>query len=90
MAFTKVYDYNYGVIRGYFIGAVILGIFLYNRSIGNILVDIISKGINFLLDNILKKPLSKVIMVFKKMCKKKVKSHGEEGTKKKFKKETDK
>ncbi len=76
--FAVLFGTNDGVIRGFFLGGAIIGAYIYKKSIGEILVEIISKVacnvINFLINIFLKKPANKVIMFLKK---RKEKANGE-------------
>lgn len=85
--FATMFGSNYGIIRSFFILGALLGIYIYNRLIGRWFVKLVSNGINFIINIILKKPIKKVIMIAKKIIKKitdkkKVKADAEKKRKK--------
>ncbi len=77
--FAVMFGTNNGVVRGFFIVGAVIGAFIYEKSVGEFLVRIISDGINYLANIFLKKPINAVIMSLRK---RKEKANGEENTEK--------
>ena len=62
--FSMIFQYNDGVVRGYIFLALMLGAYIYHKSVSSFLVKYISKVLNFILTLLLKKPLkwTKIIL----------------------------
>lgn len=65
--FAVMFGKNDGVVRGFFFVGTIIGAYIYKKSVGELLVKYSSKGINFIINIILKKPINKVIMIIRKL-----------------------
>ena len=60
--FSVMFCTNDGVLRGFFLFGTVLGAYIYKKSFGEFLLKITSGGINYIINNILKKPINKVII----------------------------
>lgn len=78
--FAVMFCENDGVIRGFFLIGAVIGAYIYKKSFGELLVKYISKGINYLVSIVLKKPVNKAIMFIRK---RKEKADGKAGRTKK-------
>ena len=57
VVFSMIFQYNDGIVRGYIFLTLILGAWLYTKSISKPFVKYTSKILNFLFTFLLKKPL---------------------------------
>lgn len=60
--FAVMFSVNDGILRGFFFTGTILGAFIYKKSFGELMLGILSLGINYIINNLLKKPINKVII----------------------------
>ncbi len=64
--FAVIFGANNGVVRGFFLVGAVIGAYIFEKSIGEVFVKIISNGINYLINIFLKKPINMVIMAIGK------------------------
>jgi len=60
--FAVMFSANNGVLRGFFLVGTILGAYVYKKSFGELLFGLLTLGINYIINNLLKKPINKVII----------------------------
>ena len=60
--FAVMFSANNGVLRGFFLVGTILGAYVYKKSFGELVLGILTLGINYIINNLLKKPINKVII----------------------------
>lgn len=63
VVFSMIFQCNDGVIRGYIFLALLIGAWLYNKSVSSFIVKYLSKILNFFLTLLLKKPLKWIKMM---------------------------
>lgn len=63
VVFSMIFQCNDGVIRGYIFLALLIGAWLYHKSISSLIVKYLSKILNFFLTLLLKKPLKWIKMM---------------------------
>lgn len=69
VVFSMIFQSNDGIVRGYIFLALLIGAYVYNKSVSSFFVKYISKILNFILTLLLKKPLKWVKIIIRKMRK---------------------
>lgn len=69
VVFSMIFECNQGVVRGYIFVALLIGGYLYHKSVSSFLVSFISRILNILITFLLKKPFKWVKMMMIKMIK---------------------
>lgn len=67
--YVLIFYSNDGILRWFIIASAILGAFLYNIGIGRFMVKYLSVLINFIINNLLKKPVKRATILFVKVLK---------------------
>ena len=67
--FSMIFQCNDGILRGYILVALMIGGYLYQRSVGWLLVRYLSKFLNFFVTFLLKKPFKWVTINVRKLIK---------------------
>lgn len=67
--YVLIFYSNDGILRWFIIASAILGAFVYNIGIGRFIVKYLSVLINFVINNLLKKPVKKATILFVKALK---------------------
>lgn len=66
LIFVFIFRFNNGEVRGYVFVSLITGAIIYTKSISIIVVNVISKILNFLINILLKKPVKVIKIIFGK------------------------
>ena len=67
--FSMIFQSNDGIVRGYIFLALLMGAYVYHKSVSSFFVKYISKILNFIFTLLLKKPLKWAKIIIRKMMK---------------------
>lgn len=90
--YIVIFVSNNGILRWFIIAFAIVGAWIFHNGVGKFVVKYVSRGMNILINTVLKKPVKKVTMYIKNMVRKVFikfsfrKGRTNEPKKKKFKK----
>lgn len=92
LLYIVIFVSNSGILRWFIIAFAMVGAWIFHKGVGQFVVMYVSKGLNLLINMVLKKPVKKVTMYITKMVRRVFmklsfrKGRTNEPKKKKFKK----